>query len=204
MKQFSFAVNILLLVAVGVLYYLHFSQDKKPAAKHSGTVASSQAKDSCAKGHMIAFIEIDSIYDNVTHIRDVQKALTEEQNNINNQYQAAGLKFEKEKNDFLQKAPGMTPQQREEAQNKLIQAQQDIENTRQTQAQNAAANRNRKMEDIQTSLKKYLDEYNSDKRYAYIFATGGGLDYMMYRDSAHNITQDIIAGLNKLFEKKDK
>lgn len=204
MKQLSLLLNILLIAAVGVLFYLHFSSGKNPVAKNSGTTQSSPVKDSCSKGHMIAFIEIDSVYDNVDHIRQEQKTLEAEQENIAKQYQSNAMKFENDKNTFIQKAQGMTPQQREEEQTKLMQAQQDIENNRQNQMQNLAGKRSRTMEDIQSRLKKFLEEYNSDKRYAFIFATGAGLDYMMYKDAASNITKDVIVGLNKAFEKKDK
>jgi outer membrane protein len=208
MKQFSLLLNILLVAAVGVLYYLHFSADKKPSAGVPNSGSPSQAKDSCAnsctKGHLVAYIEIDSVYDKVDHIKQEQKALEAEQEKVAKQYQNSAVKFENDKNDFIQKAQGMTPQQREDGQTKLMQDQQDIETTKQNQMQSLAAKRNKTMEDIQGRLKKFLDEYNSSRRYAYIFATGAGLDYMMYKDSSNNITADVIMGLNKEFAKKDK
>ncbi len=204
MKQFSLVFNLLLAAAVGVLYYLHFSPGKSPAAKSGRTSISSQTKDSCAKGHLVAFIEIDSVYDNVAHIKQEQKKLEADQEAVAKQYENSAIKFEKDKNDYIQKAQGMTPQQREQEEAKLVQAQQSIESSRQSQMQGLASKRSRTMEEIQGRLKKFLSEYNNDRRYAYIFATGAGLDYMMYKDSASNITADVIAGLNKSFEKKDK
>lgn len=204
MKQFSLVFNLLLAAAVGVLYYLHFSPGKNPAAKPVGASISSQTKDSCAKGHLVAFIEIDSVYDNVAHIKQEQKKLEADQEAVAKQYENSAIKFEKDKNDYIQKAQGMTPQQREQEEAKLVQAQQSIEASRQSQMQGLASKRSRTMEEIQDRLKKFLNEYNNDRRYAYIFATGAGLDYMMYKDSASNITADVIAGLNKSFEKKDK
>ncbi|HPH91877.1 MAG TPA: OmpH family outer membrane protein [Ferruginibacter sp.] len=204
MKQFSFVLNILLVAAVGVLYYLHFSSSKSPVAKSAGKPVSSQIKDSCANGHLVAFIEIDSVYDNVAHIKQEQKKLEADQEAAAKQYENSAMKFEKDKNDYIQKAQGMTPQQREQEEGKLMQAQQSIEANRQSQMQGLATKRSRTMEEIQSKLKQFLNEFNSDKRYAYIFATGAGLDYMMYKDSASNITADVIAGLNKSFEKKDK
>ncbi|MES2847603.1 MAG: OmpH family outer membrane protein, partial [Bacteroidota bacterium] len=60
------------------------------------------------------------------------------------------------------------------------------------------------MESIQKDLRKFLDEFNNDRRYSYIFATGTGLEYMIYKDSTHNITPDVIKGLNEYFKKKGK
>lgn len=204
MKQFSLLLNILLLAAVGVLFYLHFSSSKSPVAKTAGTTSSALTKDSCTKEHLIAYIEIDSIYDNVDHIKQEQKKLEADQEATAKQYENSAMQFQKDRNDYIQKAPGMTPQQREQEENKLLQAQQNIESKRQEQVQSLAAKRNRLIEDIQNNLKNFLKEYNSNGRYAYIFSTGMGVDYMMYKDSALNITTDVIAGLNKAFEKKPK
>ena len=52
------------------------------------------------------------------------------------------------------------------------------------------------MDDIQKKLKEFLADYNKDKKYMYIFTTGTGLDYMVYKDSALNITSDVIKGMN--------
>jgi outer membrane protein len=53
------------------------------------------------------------------------------------------------------------------------------------------------MDDVQKKLKDFLAEYNSQKNYTYIFTTGTGLDYMVYKDSSLNITDDVIAGMNE-------
>lgn len=200
MKQFSLALNILLVAAVAVLFYLHFSGNKKTA---STIVTNSPTKDSCAIGHLIAFVEMDSLYENVAYIKQKQKELENSQEQITKQYQNAYQQLESKKNDFIKKnEKTITQQQYEEFQASLYQEQQKIESDKQAQAQVMAANRNKTMEEIQSKLKGFLNEYNNDKRYSYIFATGAGLDNILYKDSTHNITLDVIKGLTKEFEKK--
>ena len=58
------------------------------------------------------------------------------------------------------------------------------------------------MENIQNKLKAYINDYNKDKKYSYIFATGTGVDNILYKDSVHNITSDIVKGFNKIMNKK--
>ena len=53
------------------------------------------------------------------------------------------------------------------------------------------------MEGIQKQLRDFLAEYNKDKKYMYIFTTGTGLDYMVFKDSSLNITNDVIKGMNE-------
>jgi outer membrane protein len=52
------------------------------------------------------------------------------------------------------------------------------------------------MEGIQKNLRDFLNDYNKDKKYMYIFTTGTGLDYMVFKDSTLNITNDVIRGMN--------
>ena len=60
------------------------------------------------------------------------------------------------------------------------------------------------MEDIQTKLKDYLAEYNQEKNFQYIFTTGNGLDYMVYKDSSLNITGEVIEGMNEKLKSETK
>ena len=58
------------------------------------------------------------------------------------------------------------------------------------------------MEGIKKHLRDFLAEYNKEKNYMYIFTTGTGLDYMVYKDSTLNITADVIKGMNEKMEKE--
>lgn len=204
MKQFSFILNILLVAAVSVLFYLHFSGNRQRVSPGNTVKSSAEppAKDSCAIGHLVAFVELDSLYDRVDYIRQKQRELENEQDVLGKQYQNAYADLEAQKNNFLKKGNAITQQEAEEFQNKLYQQQQQIESNKQNQAQGIAAKRAKAMEEIQSNLKQFLKDYNSDRRFSYIFATGTGLDYILYKDSTHNITPDVINGLNERFSKK--
>jgi outer membrane protein len=58
----------------------------------------------------------------------------------------------------------------------------------------------RKMRDVKSRIEDYLKEYNAQKGYSYIVAYEPGLFY--YKDTAYNITPDIIKGLNQRYIKK--
>ena len=60
------------------------------------------------------------------------------------------------------------------------------------------------MEDMQRRLKDFMNDYNKDKRYTYILATGTGLDYLFYKDSVLNITADVVKGLNEKMKEPEK
>lgn len=197
MKQFSIVLNLLLLAAVGVLYYLHFSASRKDKAATWGVkpVTNSNAGASTPS---IAYIEQDSLNYNVLFIKEKRKEIELEQKAIADEYEKSYHNLEAKKNNFIQQQSGKSPKQEEidAFQQQLVNMQQEIENTRQVKGQKLAEKSAKAIEELQNKVKAFLDEYNKDKRYTYILATGTGMDYLFYKDSALNITQEIIEGLN--------
>ncbi len=58
----------------------------------------------------------------------------------------------------------------------------------------------RRQNDIKTKIEGFLKEYNQTKDYSYIVSYEQGLFY--YRDTAYNITADVVKGLNQLHKPK--
>jgi outer membrane protein len=55
---------------------------------------------------------------------------------------------------------------------------------------------------VKKKIEDFLAEYNKTKNYSYIVSYEQGLFY--YKDTAYNITNDLIKGLNELYkDKKD-
>ncbi|HMO61665.1 MAG TPA: OmpH family outer membrane protein [Ferruginibacter sp.] len=198
MKQFSSILNVVLIAAVALLYYFHFSGNKKDKQ----TNAAVKHVDSCIGTQVIAYIDLDSLNNNVDYIKQRKKELEQEQSLIVNEYQGAYQQMEADRNNFIKRGNAITQQEAEEFQEKLQQRQQMVESSRQMKSQKLAEKSAKAMDDMQTKLKAFLNDYNKDKRYSYILATGTGLDYLFYKDSAQNITQDVIKGLNAVLNKK--
>ena len=100
--------------------------------------------------------------------------------------------------------------------------QQDLQNNKYTQQQAEAVNAGlqRQQADLQAlqqrlsnefqsetdkfntalrdSLQHFLAKYNKDKRYALILSKAG--DNILYADKVYDITEDVIAGLNKAYK----
>ena len=196
MKQFSLVTNIVLLVAVAVLFYLHFNGTNKPAVK-ANAVSSNIVKDSSAnRTPIVAYVELDSLNNNVSFIKQRKKELEAEQKNIASEYESAYRALAAERDQFLKKGNAITQPEAEAFQAKLQQRQQEIESTKQAKAQHLAEKGAKIMEDMQVKIRTFMKEYNKDKNYSYILATGTGLDYLFYKDSTLSITADVIKGLN--------
>ena len=205
MKQFSFVLNIVLAIAVGFLYYLHFTENGKKVKVHSGAV-NYNSKDTSTprKKMLVAYVELDSLYNNVSFIRERKKELESEQKVIASEYENSYRSLTAERDNFLKKGNSITQQEAEEFQARLGQKQQEVEQTKQLTGQKLAEKGARIMDDMQKKLKAFMSDYNKEKKYTYILATGVGLDYLFYKDSTLNITSDIVKGLNEQMKETAK
>ena len=198
MKQFSTILSLLLLPAVGFLYYLQF----KPAKSTSASIGNSfqaafVAPVSASPNGIIAYVDLDSIQHNVKFISAQKKELEAEQQSLANEYQNAYQQMENDKNNFKKKGDAITREEYEQFVVSLQQREQQVEMNRQEKTKKLADKSARIMENMQSRLKDFLNEYNKDGRYTYILATGTGLEYIFYKDSTRNITNEIIKGLNE-------
>ena len=195
MKNLSIFLNIILIVAVGILYYFHFSTHKINDNKVN-TIKPLPAGTNVNRPS-IAYVELDSLNEKISYIKKKRKELEGEQQAIETEWEASYKGLENQKNNFLKKGSAITQDEAQQFQNQLLQQQQQVDAKKQNLTQNLSEKSYKFMDDIQKKLKDFLTEYNRKRNYMYIFTTGTGLDYMVYKDSSLNITDDVIEGMNK-------
>ena len=200
MRVFLIGFNIFLLVAVGFLFYKVFAKDVSIKKVTTVTNGGKNANNLVGK---IAYVELDSLYENIKYIRNMRESLEAEQKLIEREWTSGLQGLDSKKNNFIAKnGNNMTQEMAEQFQNQLLQEQQNIESRKQNLASKLSDKSYRFMDDVQTKMKTFLNDYNTDKGYAYILTSGTGLDYMIYRDSTLNITDDVISGMNEMFNRK--
>ncbi len=203
MKQFSIALNVLLLLAVGYLYYVHFSSSAPGQAKAAALPAA--AHKPVSGGHVnIAYVDLDSLNEKIHFIRDKRKELESEQKAIETEWENGYRNLENQKNNFLKKGNAITQQEAEVFQESLLRQQQQVDGRKQSANQKLGEKSYKFMDDMQKQLKAFLNEYNADRNYQYILTTGTGLDYLVYKDSSMNITDDVVNGMNEKMKKEKK
>ena len=200
MKNSSHIINAILIVAVGVLFYLHFADKKSSPKKEILAIPNSASKSGIA----IAYFDLDSLNEHIAFIKNNRKVMEAEQQAIETEWENAYRNLEKQKNDFLKRGSSITQSEAEAFQEKLLQQQQEVDSKKQNATQKLNQKSYKFSEDLQQKLKKFLEEYNKNKIYSYIFTVGTGLDYLIYKDSTMNITQDVIEGMNQVLNKESK
>lgn len=195
MNKVLVAINVVLLLAVGYLFYYNFS-GKKVNGMAVNSIGGAKAYDSNQNQSRIAYVELDSLNENIIYFKQRRKELEQQQKQIEAQISNDYKSLEAKQNNFVKNNPNATPEQVQDIRMQLAQGQQDIEAEKQKQSQLLNQKSFELMESIQKNLKEFLVEYNKVKNYQYILTTGSGIDYLIYKDSTLDITKDVIKGLN--------
>ncbi|HZH63804.1 MAG TPA: OmpH family outer membrane protein [Flavisolibacter sp.] len=198
MKNASLILNIVLLVAVGVLFYLHFSSGKKQEA--AKIVPSAGTASVPAGDFRIAYFEMDSINASFSMVKDVKTELGKEEERINNELTRLQKTYNDRITQYQGQSQSMSQVESEKANRDILQLQDRIRSTKQQMDQKFQDLYMRKMQDVKMKVEDYLKEYNKSKGYTYILAYEPG--FIFYRDSNYNITADLLKGLNGLYKKK--
>ncbi|MBN9351538.1 MAG: OmpH family outer membrane protein [Chitinophagaceae bacterium] len=199
MKNVLLGINILLILAVGYLYYLHFSAKSSPV---SAPPVSNQTAVVPGGSTEIAYIDLDSLQSKYDFYQKIKADVDKKTNSANNEIMALQKKFQARASELQQKSTTMTPQQQEMAMNEINKMQQDFQ-VRKQNLDNELFDYNSKMkEQIISRIESFLKDFNKDHKYSYIFSYEPG--FMFFKDSALNITTQVVDGLNAEFKKETK
>jgi outer membrane protein len=197
MKNTLLAFNIVLLILVGVLFYLHFSSRKKTEVK-----AASSNTSAASGAFKIAYFEMDSVENNYEYLKDIRNELKGKEQQLTVQLNQMKNRYMDKVNKFQQEAQTMTQEKQGAIQQDLMQEQKMIQNKEQAvghELQDASFN---KMREVNKTIEDFLKEYNKDKGYSYILAYQPGTIY--YKDTNFDITEDVLKGLNANYKQKKK
>jgi len=196
MKQLSLALNIVLLILVAVLFYLHFNSKKTPSA----TVKKEAPVNEQSVPH-IAYFEMDSLQANYSYFKDALSLLHGKEQSMNAELAGLERSYQKKVTEWQQKGPTMSQSEADAAQRENAQLQQNYQRTKQALEEAYAKQSMDFKKDIKLKIEQFLKEYNKDNRYAYVLSYEP--DFIFYKDSAFNITSDLVKGLNSTYKKKD-
>ncbi|HWC52227.1 MAG TPA: OmpH family outer membrane protein [Chitinophagaceae bacterium] len=199
MKNFLLVLNVVLLAAVGYLFYLQFGTKKTITTQP----VSEEGKDVVVAPNTfrIAYFEMDSVEKNFQMVKDVKDELNKKEDAMNSEIDNLNRSYQQKANDYQGKAQSMTQSQSELATQDLLRMQDQIKNRRQSLNQEYNDLVTRKMTDVRSKIEEFLKEYNKDKGYSYIISYEPGLFY--YKDTIYNITNDVVNGLNSIYAGKN-
>jgi outer membrane protein len=200
MNKGLLVLNIVLLGAVGVLFYLYFDKKDKGITNE---VSQGKNDIGLSGGSLrVAYFDMDSIESNFTLFKSMQAEVNKKEDSINTILNSARMNLQSKYKKFQEQQATMTPQQQEQAGMELNQMDMAIKNNEASLNQSYQSYFMNKQKEVIALIKNYCKEYNKDKKYSYIIANEPGLFY--FTDTACNITTDLLRGLNAYYSKQKK
>ena len=173
------------------------SCDKSKCQVDEKKVEGKQAVPSDVK---IAYVEVDSIMSQYKFCKDYSLILQKKGQNIQNTLAQKQRTLEQAYMNFQQKIQqnAYTREQAEQIQMSLQKQNSDLQALNQRlsgEFQVETENYNNALRD---SIQHFLAVYNKDKKFGLILSKVG--DNLLYADKAYDITNEVIAGLNKAYK----
>jgi outer membrane protein len=196
MKNLSLVLNVVLFVALGVLYFLHFSGNKKSSEPVNTGVTSAQG---------IAYINIDSVIFNFEKFTDMRADLDTKKKSAEAELNSKGGQYEKGAKDYQDKVnKGLvtraTAAQMEQA---LLQQQQDLVSLRDNLQQNLMEEEQVMNRQILEYITTFLDENKNVYNCQYILGKSFG-SVVLYGDAALDITKKVTDAINLKYKAEKK
>lgn len=193
MKNLSIVLNVVLLIAVVILYVLHFI-GKSTSAENNEMVNSSINPDNFS----IAYVNSDSLLKNYDFFKDLEKQLIAKRDKLNLEYQNRAEGLQKEFINFQSTAGNMTISQARAVEEDLRKKQQNLMMYQEQLGQLLMQEEAKMNANLYDKVSSYLRDYglSSNLQLVLTYTKGSGV---LYANDSLDITKQIIVGLNKAY-----
>ena len=191
MKNLSTVINAVLVVAVGVLFFLHFSDGDKAEVK------------SIAGDGTVVYVNTDSLLSNYNFSVDLNEKFLKKQEDSKTNFNFKAQKLEKEAAEFQRKIQNngyLNRERAEKAQRDLLAKKQNLEQLDRQLSAELMGEQNENSKRLYDSVTNYLKLYNTKHNFSMIISTTKG-GTVLYSADGLDITKDIIDGLNARYKK---
>ena len=195
----SYIFNIVLAVAVVVLYILHFTS--KPQGPVFVNASDSTLMAMPSQGS--AFVNGDSLLENYDYFKNAKKDFEAKTLRTEKEIEAKRSVLELEFTNYQKMASSMSPEQRARTEESLMRKEQDLRLFSENAAAKLQEDQNKFNEQLFDKVSKYLKEHTKEKSYKIVFnfTKGSGI---LYANDSLDITEEVLEGLNKQYKEKSK
>jgi len=198
MKKTLIIINVVLLVAVGALYYLYFTYVS--ADIHEKKIAQAQV----ANAFKVAYFDFDTLENSYEYSKEVRTFLMKKDSEMQNQLASLRAKYANKIKEFNQVGASLTQTQQSAFQQQIAEMQQEYQQQDQALAQQMNSTYISSQQGVKEKIQRYLKKFCHDKGFAYVFGTKEYDDFLYYKDTIRNITHDLIKGLNDEYHQEKK
>jgi outer membrane protein len=190
MKNLSLALNGVLLVAVAVLYYLHFS------TKFSATA---QAASGAPTDLKIAYINSDSVLNGYDFFKSTRTILEAKGKRLDSDFRNRAQGLQNDYNAYQKNVSSLTIGQAKAIEEDLAKKQQNLQMYQQSLQQEVAKDESKITQDLYKRITDYLKVYSKEQGYQLIFKVDPSSD-VLFGSEPLDITKQVVVGLNEAYK----
>jgi len=205
-KNFSYIMNIVLAIAVAVLYYFHFTQGSCSADTTGGTDSTAVSNSMVMSPKEIkeaktVYVNLDVLNEKYQFILDLSASAQSEQRTLEAQYQSKGQKLQEDYATFQQKAQqGLLSENQINTENEGFARRKEELDQLEMKSQALMEKIQQRNDEANENLRNYIKEYNKKTSYNYVlaFSKSPASQILLVNDSL-DITNEILEGLNSQY-----
>jgi outer membrane protein len=190
MKNLSLALNAVLLVAVGVLYFLHFSS-KTSTTSSTGPVNPSDLK--------IAYINSDTVLKYYDFFKVNMDKLESKGKKLDQDLQNRAQSLQNDITAYQRNYGSMTIGQAKAVEDDLGKKRQNLELYQRSLEQDLIGEQAKMNEELYKKITEYLKDYSQQKDLQIVLKFNPSSD-VLYGGASVDITKDVIQGLNEAYK----
>lgn len=216
MKNLSTGLSLVSLVAVAILFVLHFSNSNNEAAAEQNAAATeeptadaapstdvvSDAHQAMADGTFrVAVVNMDSLNKQLHMMDFMLGELKRLESSMMASLQAKQNALQDESIDFQRKAElgALTETAAQQKYQELMQREQQLQMDASKEEQRFFEKQENLNVELRETVDEYLERYNQEHKFDLILRCGTVSEVLRY-DGASDITQAVVEGLNKEYD----
>lgn len=195
MKNLSVILNIVLFIAVGVLYILYFSSRGVAVTTSSPALTNNAAS--------IVYINTDTLLNKYKMAQELNEAFLKKQEERRTELNVKARELDKEANEFEYKLKnnGFISEARAvDARDQIVLKQQKLQKLQQEMTDKMLVEQGELNKKLYDSITNFLKEYNKQHNYNIVLSTtlGGNV---LFAEEGFDITLEVVNGLNQGYTK---
>jgi outer membrane protein len=190
MKNLSLILNAVLLVAVAVLFYLHFSS--------TGSRTSSSANVQAGE-LSIAYINSDSVLKNYDFFKDNQAVLEAKSQKMQIDYRNRAQSLQSEVTAYQRNQSNLTIGQARALEEDLTKKQQNLQMYEQSLSQELMNEQSKMTKELYERITGFLKKYSQENGLQVVLKFDTSSD-VLYGGEGLDITSAVVKGLNEAYK----
>lgn len=198
MKKTMKAVAGLMMIAAAALMASCGNKAEEIDTKASTPAATTELK--------IAYVLIDSLTSQYQRCKDLEEEFAKKRANAEKTVNEKGKAFANQVQDFQRKVQQnqYTQDQYNAEQARLGKLQQDIEALNARLSNSLQEDYQKEFQALTDTIQNFTKTFAKKKGYDFILCKSSGIDNVLYADEKYDVTEEVVAALNKLYNKDKK